>query len=113
MEDSSTSSAPSDEEVTFSPPATKKTRPNSKVKPLDQTLTSTWDREQLSTRQASSSFIATAKSLGHDVSQISVSPSTVYRARVINKDKLAKKIEESLFENPPLLVWDSKLLPSV
>ncbi|CAH0561738.1 unnamed protein product [Brassicogethes aeneus] len=104
---SSSSSAPSNEEAEL--------RSIPRLKPLDQTLTSTWDREQLSIRQASTSFIATAKSLGHDVSKISVSPSTVYRARAINRRKMAKKIEESLFENPPYLVlhWDSKLLPSV
>ena len=70
----------------------KKTPPSSRVKPLDQTLTSTWDQEQLSIRQASSSFIATAKSLSHDVSEISISPSNFYRALVINRGKLAKKI---------------------
>ncbi|GBM33290.1 hypothetical protein AVEN_117354-1 [Araneus ventricosus] len=81
----------------------------------EQTLTSTWNREQLSIRRASTSFIETAKSLGHDVSKISVSPSTVYRARAISRSKMAKKIEETLFENPSHLVlhWDSKLLPSV
>ncbi|KAJ2950924.1 hypothetical protein O0L34_g5293 [Tuta absoluta] len=57
----SSSSSPSDEEVIFSPPAMKNSR-SSSVKPLDQTLTSTWDRAlQLSTRQASTSFIAAAK----------------------------------------------------
>ena len=76
---------------------------------------STWDREQLSIQQASTSFITTAESLGHDVSKISVSPATVYRARAINRSRMAKKIEESHFENPPHLGlhWDSKLLPSV
>lgn len=116
LEDSSpSSSAPSDVEAEFLPPSTKKLRSSPKLKPLDQTLTSTWDREQLSIRQASTSFIATAKSLGHDVSKISVSPATVHRARATNRSEMAKKIEGSLFQNPPHLVlhWDSKLLPSV
>ncbi|CAH1099025.1 unnamed protein product [Psylliodes chrysocephalus] len=53
LEDSSSSSsAPSDEEDEFLPPAKKKLRSNPRLKPLDQTLTSTWDREQLSIRQA-------------------------------------------------------------
>ncbi|CAH1104455.1 unnamed protein product [Psylliodes chrysocephalus] len=82
-------SAPSDEEDEFLPLAKKKLRSSPRLKPLDQTLTSTWDREQLSIRQASTSFIATAKSLGHDVSKIFVSPSTVYRARVANRRKMA------------------------
>ncbi|GBM45775.1 hypothetical protein AVEN_208093-1 [Araneus ventricosus] len=78
-------------------------------------LTSIWDREQLSIRQASTSYRETAKSLGHDISKISVSKATVYRARAICRSKMAKKIEETLFENPPhfVLHWDSKLLPSV
>lgn len=93
----------------------KKVCPSPKIRPLDQTIISTWDREKLSVRQASTSFIAAAKSLGHDVSKISVSPSTVHRARSINRSQMAKKIEESLFQNPPHLVlhWDSKLLRSV
>ncbi|GBN20936.1 hypothetical protein AVEN_25231-1 [Araneus ventricosus] len=45
--------APSDEKAEFSPPATKKLRSSPRLKPLDQTPTSTWDREHLSIRQAS------------------------------------------------------------
>ncbi|GBM51664.1 hypothetical protein AVEN_43286-1 [Araneus ventricosus] len=82
---------------------------------IAKTLTSTSDREQPSILQASSSFIETAKSLGNDVSKISVSPATVHRVRAINRSKMAKKIEETLFENLPHLVlhWDSKLLLSI
>lgn len=70
---------------------------------------------RLSNRQASTSFIATAKSLGHDVSQIPISASSVQRARLTNVRQMAKEIENNLFENPPPLElhWDSKLLPSV
>ncbi|CAH1100008.1 unnamed protein product [Psylliodes chrysocephalus] len=90
--------------------AKKNLRSSPRIKPLDQTLTSTWDREQLSIKQASTSSIAIAKSLGHDVF-----PSTVYQARVVNRRKMARKIKETLFENSPPLVlhWDSELLPSV
>lgn len=110
-----TVSSSSDEGDEFSAPRAKVPRPDGKMLPLDWTLTTTWDREQLSNRQASSSFIAAAKSLGHDVSDISISPSTVYRARVANRSEMAQKIEATLFQNPPPLVlhWDSKLLPSV
>ncbi|CAH1108320.1 unnamed protein product [Psylliodes chrysocephalus] len=113
LEDSSSSSsAPSEEDNEFLPLAKKTLRSRPRLKPFDQTLTSTWDREQLSIRQASTSFIATAKSLGHE---IFVSPSTDCRARVVNRRKMARKIEEMLFENPSPLVlyYDSKLLPSV
>ncbi|CAH1098704.1 unnamed protein product [Psylliodes chrysocephalus] len=56
-----------------------------------------------------------AKSLGYDVSINFVTSSTVYRARVVNRGKMARKIEETLFENSPPLVlhWDGKLLLSV
>ncbi|XP_077155302.1 uncharacterized protein LOC143817697 [Ranitomeya variabilis] len=103
------------EEDEFSAPPVKKSYSGRRLKPLDHTLTATWDREQLSIRQASTSFIATAKSLGHDVSCISISPSTVFRARAINRRQMAENMEKSLFENPPHLDlhWDSKLLPSV
>ncbi|GBN54101.1 hypothetical protein AVEN_69432-1 [Araneus ventricosus] len=94
----------------FSPPAAKKLLSSPRLKPLDHTLTSTWDLEQLSIRQESTSFIETAKSLDHVVS-----PATVYQARAIKTSKMPKKIEETIFENPPHLVlhWDSKMLPSV
>ncbi|CAH1108376.1 unnamed protein product [Psylliodes chrysocephalus] len=112
LEDSySSSSAPSDEKDEFLPPAKKKLHSSPRLKPLDQTLTSTWYREQLSIRQASTSFIATEKSLCHDVSKSFVTRFIVYRAWVVNGRKMARKIEETLFENlPPLvLYWDSKL----
>ncbi|CAH1102758.1 unnamed protein product [Psylliodes chrysocephalus] len=80
---SSSSSAPSNE-------AKKTLRSSPRV-------TSTWDRKQLSIKQASTSFIATAKSLGHDISKLFVSPSTVYRARVANKRKNGKESRGDAF----------------
>ncbi|CAH1100911.1 unnamed protein product [Psylliodes chrysocephalus] len=113
LKDSSSSSLSvlSDEEDEFLPPAKKKLRSSSRLKPLDQTLTSTWNQEQFYSRQASTSFVVTAKSLGHDVSKIFVSPSIVYQARVVNRRKMARKIKK----NPPpwVLHWERKLLPSV
>ncbi|GBN42947.1 Vitellogenin receptor [Araneus ventricosus] len=94
----------------FSPPATKKLLSSPRLKPLDHTLTSTWDLEQLSIRPESTSFIETSKSLRNDVS-----PATIYQARAIKRSKMPKKIEETIFANPPHLVlhWNSKMLPSV
>jgi hypothetical protein len=80
---------------------------------LDASLTTTWDREGLSNRQAAASFIATAKSLGHDVSNYSISSSTAHRACSKNRAKVASQWESEAFRDPPLLVlhWDGKLLP--
>lgn len=63
-------------------------------------------------RQASSAYIATAKDLGHDVSQFAISPSTVHRSRARNREILAKQLEREAFKDPPPLVlhWDGKLL---
>ena len=63
--------------------------------------------------QASASFIMAAKSLGHDVTKISVSPATVQRVRTTNRAKTALQWEMHAFQDPLLLVlhWDGKLLP--
>ncbi|KAG0721631.1 hypothetical protein GWK47_046084 [Chionoecetes opilio] len=63
-----------DEDGDFKAPATKLPRraPTNKLS-LNIKLTSVWDREGLSVRQASSAYIATAKDLGHDVSQLVIS----------------------------------------
>src|SRR6267154_597686 len=77
----SASSCSGDEQDKVLAPYKPKKVPRRRLKPLNPTLTATWDREQLSVLQASSSFIATAISHGHDVSQIALSPATVHRAR--------------------------------
>ena len=81
---------------------------------MSPVLTTTWDRENLSCRQAAASFVATASSLGHDVLEISCSASTVHRMRRRNRETEAKRIEEEAFRDPPPLVlhWDGKLIQS-
>ena len=85
----------------------------SKQSSVSLELSSTWDREGLSVRQASSTFIATAKSLGHDVSSLAISPATVHRIRAKHREQLATSSEADAFRDPPPLVlhWDGKLLP--
>jgi len=78
-------------------------------------LTTTWDRENLSCRQSAASFVAAASGLGHYVSKISSSASTVHRRRRKNRETDAKRIEEEeAFRDPPPLVlhWDDKLIQS-
>ncbi|KAG0726492.1 hypothetical protein GWK47_004318 [Chionoecetes opilio] len=108
------SSSSEDEDDDFKATATKLPRraPTNKLS-LNIELTSAWDREGLSVRQASSAYIATAKDLGHDVSQLVISPSTVHRSRTKNRETLAIQLEREAFKDPPPLVlhWDDKLLP--
>lgn len=80
---------------------------------LDVNITSCWDRERLSVRQASASYIATAKSLGVDTSHLAISPSTVHRKQAKNRELLAKELEGEAFKDSPHLVlhWDGKLHP--
>ncbi|KAG0704764.1 hypothetical protein GWK47_002736 [Chionoecetes opilio] len=111
---SSSTTSSEDDDGDFKAPATKLSRraPTNKLS-LNIELTSAWDREGLSVRQASSAYIATAKDLGHDVSQLVISPSTVHRARTRNRETLAIQLEREAFKDPPPLVlhWDGKLLP--
>ena len=117
MQSSSTSES-EDSDVFYAPPRkiphqkeTPASPASSKIN-LDANLTS-WDRENLSVRQASASFIAAAKTLGVEPSKIAVSPSTVHRTRTKNREIIAKQLESEAFTNPPSLVlhWDGKLLP--
>lgn len=113
---SSSSSSSEDEGGDFRAPKKKSPRQAPMQKPsLNPELTSVWDREGLSVRQASSSYIATAKNLGHDVNQFAISPTTVHRSRARNREMLANQLEREAFKDPPPLVlhWDGKLLPKV
>ncbi|KAG0724518.1 hypothetical protein GWK47_040439 [Chionoecetes opilio] len=106
---SSSTTSSEDEDGDFKAPATKLSRraPTNKLS-LNIELTSAWDREGLSVRQASSAYIATAKDLGHDVSQLVISPSTVHRSRTRNNETLAIQLEREAFNDPPpfVLHWD-------
>ena len=82
----------------------------------DLNLISTWDRENLSVRQATACFSATAQSLGIDMNTVSVSKSTVHRARTSGRKECAQKIREQKdIEQLERVVlhWDGKLLPEV
>ncbi|KAG0696747.1 hypothetical protein GWK47_026435 [Chionoecetes opilio] len=79
---------------------------------LPKELTLAWERDNLSIRAATSSYAAAAMSLGHDIGHITVSRSSIHRARVKNREEIAM----SLFfkpEVPLVLHWDGKLLPSL
>ncbi|KAG0720035.1 DNA mismatch repair protein Mlh1 [Chionoecetes opilio] len=88
--------------------------PSISVKDLN--LISTWDREKLSVRQATSTFAATAQVLGMDIGSMAVSKSTLHRARIAGREQAAEKIVELRNQEIPerlVLHWDGKLLPSL
>ncbi|GBM05014.1 hypothetical protein AVEN_60213-1 [Araneus ventricosus] len=80
-------------------------RMSSSMSGVDKILTSTWDQEQLSIRQASISFIATSKSLGHDVSEISVSLATFTKLGRSIKVKWQRKCTRIEREFGRTLLW--------
>ncbi|KAG0726570.1 hypothetical protein GWK47_004281 [Chionoecetes opilio] len=71
---------------------TQKSRQSISVKDLN--LISTWDREKLSVRQATSTFAATAQVLGMDIGSMAVSKSTDHRARIAGREQAPEKIVE-------------------
>lgn len=82
----------------------------------DVNLISTWDREKLSVRQAAASFSATAQSLGVDINTISVSKSTVHRARISGRKECVmqiRRLNDMERLERVVLHWDGKLLPDI
>ncbi|MEL7309148.1 MAG: hypothetical protein AAGK05_15655, partial [Pseudomonadota bacterium] len=81
---------------------------------ISPALTSTFDRENMSNRQASSTYVAVAESLGHDVSELSVSASTIHRMRRKHRSTIAESFSNFVSNSPSSLVlhWDGKLLPN-
>ena len=51
--------------------------------------------------------------MGHDISDLTLSVSTLHRARRENRKKLAEKDKQELNLNMPLVVHKGKLLPDV
>ena len=66
----------------------------------------------MSDRHVTFTIAATAKSLGHEVSDLPLSFSTVRRARIRNRRVAAHELKNQFKLNVPLVVhWDGKLLP--
>ena len=70
-------------------------------------LTSALDRTKMSNREAVFTISATATSLGHDINDLTLSVSTIHRARKENRKKLAE------IDKPLVVHWDGKLLPDI
>ena len=85
-----------------------------RVKLMSPDLTAALDRTKASDRQATFTIAATAKSLGHNVGDLSLSFSTVRRARIKHRKEATEKIHNDFNPSVPLVVhWDSKLLPDI
>ena len=75
-------------------------------------LTSLLDRTKMPNREAVFTIAATAKILGHDINDLTLSVSTIHRPRKENRKKLAEKDKQEFNVDKPLVVhWDGKLLP--
>ena len=69
------------------------------------------DRTKMSDRNATYVFAETASSLGHNVDDITMSRSSLQRARKKFRFELAEEVKTSLSGNSPLVVhWDGKLM---
>ncbi|KAG0729215.1 hypothetical protein GWK47_000337 [Chionoecetes opilio] len=115
--ESSTTSSSSNEETEdddFKAPTPAKCprRRPPKENKLTKELTLAWERDNLSIRAATSSYAAAAMSLGHDIEHITVSRSSIHRARVKNREEIAMSLSFKP-EVPLVLHWDGKLLPSL
>ena len=81
---------------------------------LSEDVAAALDRSKVTDRQAVHLLAATAHSLGHDVNDITISRSSVQRARSANRVKTAETIKASFSPQGPLTVhWDGKLLPDL
>ena len=73
------------------------------------------DRTKVSDRQAVHLIGATAVALGHDIKEVTLSRSTVHRARVTSRAETAVQVRRQFLSDSagtPLVVhWDGKLLP--
>ncbi|KAG0710333.1 hypothetical protein GWK47_023034 [Chionoecetes opilio] len=92
--ESSTTSSSSNEETEdddFKAPTPAKCprRRPPKENKLTKELTLAWERDNLSIRAATSSYAAAAMSLGHDIEHITVSRSSIHRARIKNREEIA------------------------
>lgn len=115
LETSSTlsSSTEYDDDDTFLGPTPAKSpcrrRP---VNKFNKEMTLSWDRDNLSIRAVTSSFAADAIALGHNINEPTMSRSSVHRARVKNREKIAASLTQGT-EVPLVLHWDGTLLPNI
>lgn len=81
---------------------------------LSKDVTSALDRSKVTDRQAVHLLAAAAHSLGRSVDDVTVSRSSIQRARCANRSNTAADVKTSFDPQVPLTVhWDGKLLPDL
>lgn len=71
------------------------------------------DRTKTSSRNATRILAATVIGLGHDITHVNLSHSTVHRTRMKIREKLAAQLKKNLQLAPALVLhFDGKLLPT-
>lgn len=74
-------------------------------------LMATLDRTKLSSRQAAFVLAETAKSLGHDISELNVNRMSIHRHRQKNRAKFVSEYKQNFHCSGPITVhWDGKLM---
>ena len=81
---------------------------------LTPTLSSSLDRANASDRAAMFIVSETAKSLGHNIQDFTLSASSIRRSRRSHREQFAAEVLKNFSPNAPLTVhWDGKLLPDL
>ena len=97
-------------------PLKRKRRKNSETKAslLSNDVRDTLDRSKITDRQAVCILASAAHSLGHSVENVTLSRSSICRARLANRKDIAGDIKGRFSADGPLTVhWDGKLLPDI
>lgn len=82
---------------------------------ITQEVAAPYDRLNSSYRKAAASFTVTAKALGHNLDDVSVSASTMYRTRHQHRKSIAESYQSEEFcpGSPLVLHLDGKMLPDI
>lgn len=120
LESSSGSSAAEDTD-NEEPVATQSAKPSTASTPkrgrkqvMSPSLNTTLDRSGISDRKAMMIVSETAKSLGHNIEDLTLNRSSIRRKRRQDRQSEAKYIQDTFDPTVPLTVhWDGKLLPDL
>src|ERR1043165_8053263 len=94
------------------PPGPKRKRVLKKV--LSPDLSAALDRTKVSDRKATFVIAEAAKSLGHNISEFTLSRSSIRRKRQEHREERLIMLKEVFIKHAPLVVhWDGKLLPDL
>ena len=87
---------------------------NAKIaKLMTPKLTAVSDRTKMLDREAIFTIAATVTSLTYDINDLTLSVTTLRRARTENRKKLTEKDKQEFNLNMPLVHWNWKFLPDV